>query len=63
MTKQQIARIEEDWKSIVYDKVDEVDPDNEEDWSSLALGFCLGRGFSVKESLQLVEIFLKHNVL
>jgi len=42
------------WHSLVYDDRLNIDPENELDWHSLALGFFMGRGYSKPEALQLV---------
>jgi hypothetical protein len=34
------------WKSVVYDRAAEIDPDDEHDWHSMALGFFLAYGLS-----------------
>ena len=38
------------WKERVYDRTEETDPINEQDWYSLALGFALGLGFKPNEA-------------
>lgn len=38
------------WKENVYDKEQEIDPDQEQDWRSMAIGFALGCGYSTEEA-------------
>ena len=34
----------------IFNRVDTIDPSRSEDWHSLALGFFIGRGLTIKES-------------
>jgi hypothetical protein len=38
------------WKSQVYDKGEEIDPTNEQDWYSLAIGWALGKDLTPDEA-------------
>ena len=58
-----IAQFEKDWKEVVYDRGDEVDPSNEQDWYSLTVGFALGKGFSIDVSHELASYIRYHTDL
>lgn len=45
-------QITKEWKQDVYDRSDRVDPENGEDWYSLALGYALGKGHSPEFSIK-----------
>lgn len=36
------------WKSEVFDKANEIDPDNERDWYSLCVGWMIGKGYDAE---------------
>lgn len=38
------------FKKEVHEKFKEVDPDDEQDWYSLTLGWAIGKGLPVKEA-------------
>jgi hypothetical protein len=38
----------------------QLDPDNEEDWESMALGYAIGRGWSVEDALEFSRIAIKY---
>lgn len=44
-----------DYLRLCCDRADLVDPDDEEDWVSLALGFALARGFDPEEARRFVR--------
>lgn len=46
----------EQWKEDVWDKQEEVDPDNEYLWTSLALGYFLGLGMSIEDAEESVRL-------
>jgi len=41
------------WVYEVWENSKEIDPENHEDWYSLALGFFKGKGCSIKEAIKL----------
>jgi len=41
------------WKDEVYDKCEEVDPNDQFVWQGVAIGFLLGCGFSIEEARKL----------
>lgn len=47
LTKDQAIAL---WKEKVWDKEQEIDPNQEEDWGSMAVGFALALGFTPEES-------------
>lgn len=50
MNQEEIDKIINDFKVEVCNHYTEIDPDNEEDWYSLSIGYFLAKGLSVKES-------------
>ena len=50
MTKKEQARLTKLFKVEVVDLGGEVDPDDEEDWKSLTLGWVLAKGVSPAEA-------------
>jgi len=52
-----------EWKARVLDQSDHVDPDNEQDWCSLAIGFFMGLGFQPADAIRLMETCLKRGLL
>lgn len=62
MDKRQEEAIEK-WKELVYNKADEIDPDQECDWWDLALGFFLAREFSIEEATYIVEYLINNQLL
>jgi hypothetical protein len=46
----------EKWKIDVWDKREEVDPDNELYWSHLALGYFIGFGMSLEDAQESVRM-------
>ena len=45
----------EQFRREVYDRAQEVDPENECDWNNLAYGFFLGRQLSIEEAYAAAE--------
>lgn len=43
-------KLTQEWKKEVFDNSDNVDPENSQDWYSLALGFALGKGCNPDDS-------------
>jgi hypothetical protein len=43
------------WKEDVWDKQDEIDPEKELYWNSLALGYFLGLGLSIEDAHESVR--------
>ena len=41
------------WVSEVYNRCDEVDPEDEHDWSSLSYGWALGKGLTPADAADL----------
>jgi hypothetical protein len=56
MTKETRDKLAKKYRRLVYDKLEEVDPDSTEDWFSMAIGFGLGCGLSPKDA----DNFAKH---
>lgn len=48
-------KAKQEWIDRVYDNASEVDPGNEWHWTSMALGFFIGHGFSVDEAHELIR--------
>jgi hypothetical protein len=44
------------WKELIYDKVDEIDPEYEHLWKSIALGFAIGRGYTLEQAHEFIGI-------
>lgn len=44
--------MQRDWVRQVFSRRERIDPNNEEDWYSLALGYALGKGVSVTTAHQ-----------
>ena len=38
------------FKQEVHDRAKEIDPDNQEDWHSLVLGWAIGKGLGPEEA-------------
>ena len=54
----------EAWKQDIWDKQDEVDPDNEtHDWESLALGYFVGLGMSSEDAEESVKLADKEGLI
>jgi len=47
-----MKKLTEEWKKDVYDRSNDVDPENKEDWYSLALGYALGKGKTPKFAIK-----------
>lgn len=45
----------EGWTKAVYEKVDIIDPNFRHDWTSLALGFAIGAGYTIDLAEQFVS--------
>jgi hypothetical protein len=43
------------WKEKVYEKENEIDPGQEEDWRSMALGFALALDYTPDEAEKFVN--------
>lgn len=50
MTKSEIEALVAVYKTEIIDRAKQVDPDSEEDWHSLTLGWAIGKGMTVKEA-------------
>ena len=37
------------WKDRVFNQAQQIDPNDEEDWRSMAIGFGFGQGFSIPQ--------------
>ena len=48
-------KAKQDWIQCVYDNATTVDPSGEWHWTSMALGFFIGYGFSVDEAWELIH--------
>ena len=57
MLKPNVEKAIKLWSELVYDRTPEVDPNEEHDWESIALGFFLALGFTAQESL---NIYYEH---
>lgn len=44
------------WKKTVFDLSSIIDPNDEEDWRSLAIGWAMGRGMNIREA----KVFYQH---
>jgi len=42
LSEEQVIKL---WKEKVYDKEGEIDPSQEQDWGSMAIGFALALGY------------------
>ena len=51
------------WKEQVFDRAEEVDPNNEMDWEDLAIGFFLGLGQSVEQAEELLSAVIEWNLI
>lgn len=54
MSPEQIEKWKKIWKNEVYNNVDEVDPNEEFYWKSLAYGFFIGKGLSLEEAREML---------
>lgn len=54
--------LELEFKSEVHNYASEVDPSNEQDWYSLALGWALGKGYSAEEAHDVAR-YLRYTAL
>ncbi len=52
--KVNIEHLAELFETQIFDKADEVDPSSSEDWSSLALGWALGKGLTPEDAHEFV---------
>ena len=43
------------WRTEVFDRGEDIDPNDEHLWSSLALGFALGRGATIEQAQALSD--------
>lgn len=51
------------WVKGVYEKSDILDPDDQHDWKSLALGFALGAGATPEEAFKFVDMLSERRLL
>jgi len=49
------------WHENVYSKTEEIDPDDQYYWESLAYGFFLGKGVKAKLAIALARVALGCN--
>jgi hypothetical protein len=49
-----IKEVRKAWHNEIYDRSDDIDPDADYDWKSLAIGFFLGKGLTADEAKDLV---------
>ena len=55
MEKRFPANVRSDWRTLICNKADEVDPGSELCWRSLWIGFCVGHGVSLSEAISHYE--------
>ena len=53
----------ERWKKDVWDKQEDVDPDNELYWESLAFGYFIGLGLSIDDAYDSVREASKQGLI
>ena len=53
--KPDFDEVKKRWREEVYDKGDEVDPDDQFIWLGVAVGFLLGCGYTIKEARKLAH--------
>lgn len=53
MNDEELQEIARDWRREVFDQSDEIDPDNQYDWSGVLTGFLMGRGIPLWQSLEI----------
>jgi len=51
------------WKAQVFANPGDIDPENKEDWESLALGFALGKGLTAEDAHAFVAVLLRQNLI
>lgn len=56
LTKAERDRLHDEFKVQVADNAHVIDPDDEEDWHSLGVGWLLAKGFTPEEALRFVSI-------
>ena len=47
MTREELLKA---WDTEICQKQELIDPENEQDWNSMFIGFALGKGFSIEEA-------------
>lgn len=53
----------EQWDKSIYENAEEVDPFDEYCWSSLAVGFALGKGCDAEQASEFEHELLKRSKL
>lgn len=62
MEQENINKIMYEFKTEVCDKSQDIDPEEDEDWSSLSLGYFLAKGLSIEEAQNLAcEVRYTHH--
>lgn len=56
LTNAERDRLHDEFKTQVFDNAGLIDPDEEEDWHSLAIGWLLAKGFTPSEALRFVAV-------
>lgn len=51
------------FKIEVHDRSEEIDPENDEDWCSLTLGWAIGKGLSPDDALAFASHIRYHTEL
>lgn len=54
MTKKERELLVADWR-VIFDKSKDIDPYDQEDWRSLAIGFALGKGLAIDDAHDFVH--------
>lgn len=44
------------WKRDIFDKADDVDPENEYIWDGVAIGYFIGKGQSIESAYRLMRL-------
>ena len=52
-----------DFKTDVSDRALDIDPNNEQDWHSIALGWALAKGYGPNDSLEIATYIRYHTEL
>ena len=48
-----VEELEREWRISVYDKGSEIDPSDERDWYSMAIGWLLAKGVQPDEAYKI----------
>lgn len=56
LTHAERNRLHDEFKTQVSDNAHLIDPDDEEDWHSLAVGWLLAKGFTPSEALRFAAV-------